>query len=383
MSFALPAEDDVTGWMRRHLASADAARLSVQDDLLPSLYRRFPECRNVSGALSLLRKSIDRLAIEGALTLPKGPALYDESHVARLPHWVQKTKPAPTPATPPAPLHPLLRTGHGLGRRSAAKIAALNDFLRRRPDTLAVTAPSRERSLMIFGHDKMLDAAKDGVVQSFPDGHVLTLTDLGCRRIEAHLCFMPLQGPAIRREALLIENLTTYDSVIAWNERTRTYPVVILGNGSAVSNAPQRVCEIAARYGADSVRYFGDIDFSGLRIAADLARTLSVLGGLQCLPLAAAYSWLARYGRPVPAKMDEARDEAGRLAARHDEIAAWLGDDAVMAVAKRVIAKRRYIPQEWLGADVLRGAPSLMELPPPPYVPEIELFEGDGDEPAA
>jgi hypothetical protein len=64
---------------------------------------------------------------------------------------------------------------------------------------------------MIFGDDKALDAAKDGVVMKFPDGHALTLSDLGCRRIEAHLCFMPLDGPALLNDALLIENLTTYD----------------------------------------------------------------------------------------------------------------------------------------------------------------------------
>jgi hypothetical protein len=111
--------------------------------------------------------------------------------------------------------------------------------------------------------------------------------------------------------------------------RTRSYPVVILGNGGSVSNAPTRVAEIVARYRAGGVRYFGDLDFDGLRIAVDLSKVLAERS-VACRPLADAYARLARYSRPVPADNDK-RDS---LPARRGEIAAWLGNDIVMAAQK-------------------------------------------------
>lgn len=226
------------------------------------------------------------------------------------------------------------------------RLACVNDWLRDRGrDTDRV--PLRERSLEIFGHEKILDRLLG--TSLFGPGR-LTLDLL--RTFRSH---PPL--PAVRvgpgGVLLVVENSDTFTTLL---ECVRREPFgigwVAWGAGGAFEASVRTVPEL--RPAVAEVRYFGDLDFDGLRIPASAAR----ISDLEQLPPVRPALRLYRQLLDSGAEQAAGRSVEADAAA---DLTRWLAgrDGAGTDIADRVAAlltTGRRLPQEAVGVRALTGA---------------------------
>jgi len=200
---------------------------------------------------------------------------------------------------------------------------------------------SRERSLELFGDEKLLDdRLRYG--RFFATG-LLSYELLRARRIAPGLvCEAVGEAPAV----LVVENTDTFRSLADVLGEMTAPPVGLVAWGAGA--AFEQSCEALRRLevGGQPVQcafYFGDIDPSGLRIPARAAQLVAPLPLLPARPL---YRLL----------LDRDRRGAGRerLGQASEAHLAWLGEP-LAAQARIVMEARARLAQEALTADVLRS----------------------------
>lgn len=192
--------------------------------------------------------------------------------------------------------------------------------------------PSRERSLQIFGHEKVLDAVLS--TQLFGPGR-LTLELL--RTFRTH---PPLAGTRVGDGpvCLVAENADTFHSLrdaLMSPEGPGHVGFVAWGVGGAFEASVASVPDL----GVDRARYFGDLDADGLRIPRNAAVTAHRLG-IALAPAYGLYRMLLATGVRQPAKAIE--PEQALL------LAAWLGDADLVASVAKLLASGMRVPQEAL-----------------------------------
>ena len=149
----------------------------------------------------------------------------------------------------------------------------------------------RERSVEIFGDEKRLDSLLG--TQLFTAGR-LSLDLLRCYLPTVPTYVVALSPDGIRRQLLVVENHTTFDTLCRWNEGRRHYAAVAFGAGAAFIAACKSLQPHLNAPGCDGqIAYFGDLDPKGLWIPVRAAQD----NGVEIRPDETLYSLLLTKGR--------------------------------------------------------------------------------------
>jgi Uncharacterized protein conserved in bacteria C-term(DUF2220) len=230
-------------------------------------------------------------------------------------------------------------------RLSAGQVETLrqiNTWLRDAQPTANV--PLRERSYEIFGDEKQLDRLLGTGL--FGPGR-LSLGLLRARRTCPPLPARRLgSGPLL----LVVENSDTFDTLAALLAyQPDRVGWIAWGAGQAFEASVLSVADLPQ---VTEVRYYGDLDASGLRIPAAASELAASEGLPEVQPATDLYRILLDRGAPQRIN-SEGRLDQDRAAA----IASWLPPELRSEVAALLAAGRR-IPQEATGFELLARSQS-------------------------
>jgi hypothetical protein len=220
-----------------------------------------------------------------------------------------------------------------LGSADRRLLAAVNAWLARRRER---EVPLRERSLDVFGDEKLLERSLASPIFA-PDR--LTLEQLRTRH-----CWPPVEQVDLGRDAwLIVENYTTFRSLTDRARELGFRGRIVWGSGTQVGTRLAALADTAPV--PSRCWYFGDVDAGGMR-SARLAVERAVELGLPALrPATGLYRMLLehspirpRRSRPAPA-----------LAAWATQ---WLGDELAPDAAA-VLTDGTRIVQEHIGLERL------------------------------
>ena len=210
----------------------------------------------------------------------------------------------------------------------------VNAWLPRRPDTIV---PQRERSLDICGDEKALDG---WVLTPLFAADRLTYPRLRCKP-----CWLPVHQQILGPGAwLVIENWTTYRTLADAARRLGWGGRLVWGAGNQVAT---HLTSLAATDGAptNGLRYFGDIDTAGFRIARMATARAETLG-LGELQAAGELYRICSDAGTIRTTPNRAAEDLRRWTRD------WLGG-AIGRVAAETIADGGRIVQETVGVELL------------------------------
>jgi len=304
------------------------------------------------------RRALDELAVVSLVTFPSAASRsgWDAIVEPPLPVWV--TRVDCEAAGPAANLAPRVWPS---ALEAAGRIASRSDEHAvleriagwRRDNPAPVRVPVGERSAELFGDEKALSRYRK--TRLFTSG-ALTLDLLGC--YDPPLPFASQHVPGVGPVTLLVaENLATYTSFLtaarALAAATRPDLHVAWGIGGSFEQSVLSIplLDPPPRY----VRYFGDLDLAGLRIAARVARQAAKAGLPPVLPATGCYQFLlegpSHWRRP---------DDSNRVGLPdYADACAWL-PQALSPQAEELLASGEKIAQEHLGLQTLLSEPTLI-----------------------
>jgi hypothetical protein len=138
---------------------------------------------------------------------------------------------------------------------------------------------------------------------------------------------------------LVVENSATWWSIVKALPARHNVGHIAWGLGASFTSS---IRSITDNHEIRRIRYFGDVDLSGLRIP-DSARRTARTGGLPLVnPAVNLYAALFAIGRSWRAA-DRAVDEG-----RARQLAGWLPVELHDAAARLLVGRRR-VAQEWVG----------------------------------
>jgi hypothetical protein len=317
----------IGGWPRTRLPLPDLWRLLDEAD---------PASRTDSRRRAVLAGLIEELARAEVISLPAARS-YDRTERPHLPRFVTVPRPGEVPV-PPRDIvwHPEVSWADRarLTPSQVDRLAAVNTWLFRERDELAV--PIRERSLEIFGDEKVLDRLL--VTNLFPPERVSMLR---IRRVVPRMLTRQVGDGDV---VLVVENSDTFDSLVrVLGDRPGPIGAVGWGSGAGFEASVLSIADLGRPVSA--IRYFGDLDRAGLRIPAN-ASDLAVASGLPPVrPAAGLYGALLRAGRPQPGQRipDEPTTE---------QLVQWL-DPVHRAAAGELLRSGRRLAQEAIGLRYL------------------------------
>jgi hypothetical protein len=228
-------------------------------------------------------------------------------------------------------------------RAELERAIQVNQYLLNRPPQ-PLRLPHRERALEIFGDEKVLDRN----VRAGLFGGRITLDDLDCFYCPEPLPFRPLSldsNETTGKPLLVVENSNTYWSCCRANETLQQFAAIVYGQGfaaCAAERASDGLFEIERQVAAAGIRYFGDLDPTGIAIPCRINR---YRGQKQMSPLVAEqplYRALLEKNRPVPYARSQKKDHDPALAR------CWIGQDLARIYLET--ADRLRWPQEGLTA---------------------------------
>ncbi|MFI7468643.1 Wadjet anti-phage system protein JetD domain-containing protein [Nonomuraea sp. NPDC049646] len=262
------------------------------------------------------------------------------------------SQPSPTPMPPWHPELSFLAPGwKTAGRRQRAAYAAINTWLKSSPDLTPL--PLRERTLEIFGThgsdddfpvpEKALDNLKSGILFSEP-----SRLDRIIRTFRPPLPLLTETFPGEDESGrfhrvgggdmlLVIENSTTWWSIVDSLPPIHRLGYVAWGVGNSFRAS---IRSIAAKHRITEIRYFGDLDPSGLTIPLTASRAAIATGLPPVLPANALYDLLLRVGRP------RRGTEAAINPSAAASLTSWLHSAHLQAVTALLTNGQR-IAQEW------------------------------------
>jgi Wadjet protein JetD, C-terminal len=299
---------------------------------------------------SRLADAVAELAGSGLASLPSPRARsWDRASSPPVPDWVlspSPDRPEPTPRVAvvwDAKLAFAARMDAdgdlGVGERDL--LVAINDWLRDVPDPIVV--PVRERSWEVLRDEKVLERTRRG--RLFGPGR---LTD---HLLAIEPAFAPVEtsrhGQSPGRVVLVVENWTTYRTLGWVAQRSGWSGTVLWGAGNQVTSRIEAAADVIDQ--PQQVRYFGDVDVVGLRLARDVTATCETVGWPAPAPAVGLYRLLVSAGGPIPAS-----GRAPRVPGWMEEwLADWFEDAALAAQAVDAAARGR-LPQEAVGRVALK-----------------------------
>lgn len=306
---------------------------------------------------SRLADAAVELAGSGLASLPSPRARsWDRASTPSVPDWVLRPSPDSPEPTPQVAVvwdaklafAARMDADRDLGVGERNLLVAVNDWLRDVPDPIVV--PVRERSWEVLRDEKVLERARRG--RLFGPGR---LTD---HLLAIEPVFAPVDatrhGPNPEWIVLVVENWTTYQTLGWVAQRSGWSGTVLWGAGNQVTSRIEAAADMLEQ--PQQVRYFGDVDVVGLRLARDVTATCETVGWPAPAPAVGLYRLLVDAGRPIPAS-----GRAPRVPAWMEAwLADWFGDAALAAQAVDVAARGR-LPQEAVGRVALTNQ-SLSDL---------------------
>jgi hypothetical protein len=339
------------------IAAARNKRIPV-DELLTSAQAQDLSLIGDPTARVRFRQALDELAGTSVVTLPAAASRsgWDASVEPPLPVWVIRvSREAPGLTVKPAPrVWPSALEAAGRIASRPDEHALLERVARWLRDNLApVQVPAEERSAELFDDEKALDRYRK--TRLFTSG-LLTLDLLAC--YDPPLPFasqlVPGSGPVT---LLVTENLATYTSFLAaaraLDEATRPHLHIAWGVGGSFEQSVLSIplLDPSPRY----VRYFGDLDRAGLRIAASAARRALQADLPLVLPAIGCYQFLL--DGPRHWRRPDDSNRVGQL--EYGDACAWL-PPALRSRAGELLASGEKVAQEHLGLKALLSDPTLI-----------------------
>ncbi|WP_234322773.1 Wadjet anti-phage system protein JetD domain-containing protein [Streptomyces sp. NRRL S-350] len=262
------------------------------------------------------------------------------------------------PAVPPMPMwHPALSwlatSWTTASSKQRAAYIAVNRWLKSGPDLFAL--PLRERCLEIFGTfgseedylmpEKALDdlnsgplfsdaARVDQLLHAFRPPPPL-ITETFPLEDDSRYCRVG-NGDVL----FVVENATTWWSLVESLPQEHRLGYVAWGLGGTFRAS---IRAIKAKHGITQIRYFGDLDTSGLRIPLRTSETALELGLPPVQPAEHLYRALVSLGRPRRA----AAKEASISTATAVELAGWL-PASCRASGVQILQAGNRLAQEWV-----------------------------------
>jgi hypothetical protein len=216
------------------------------------------------------------------------------------------------------------------------RLKRVNAWLRDR-DPGEPVVPVRERSLELFGDEKLLEQLQPG--RLFLDGR-LSFALLRARAVHPPFVYRRVSAAPV---LLVIENHHTYDSFARLLGPGSGVGILAYGAGSAFVGSVTYAADLPQPI--EEIRYFGDLDAKGLRIPLDADRARGpVLPGIR--PAGRLYERLLRTGVAAAAAPVTEATAAG--------LAAWL-PPALRAEVEALLAGGRRMAQEAVGYTSLRA----------------------------
>jgi hypothetical protein len=342
----------------RQVAVARSKRILVADLFTAAVQEHDLSLVGDPAARARFRQALDELARASLVTLPAAASRsgWDAIVEPPVPVWVTRVdRQATGPAAKPAPRvwpSALEAAGRIASRADEhAMLVRVAGWLRDNPAPVQV--PVGERSAELFGDEKALGRYRK--TRLFRSG-ALTLDLLAC--YDPPLPFASQHVPGVGPVILLItENLATYSSFLravrALREETRPELHVAWGIGGSFEQSVLSIPLLAPspRY----VRYFGDLDLAGLRIAIRAARQAAAADLPPVLPAVACYRFLLdgprHWRRP---------DDSNRVGQPdYADVCSWLSP-ALSPQAGELLASGEKIAQEHLGLQALLSEPTLI-----------------------
>lgn len=331
--------------VERMLATIDKSR--VKKFSLPDLQHLLldiePALRTDPRKREVLAEVVERGMAEGKLRAPVSRQRWRGSPA--LPEWVISTSTLPVePATVPGRDYfwrPELQWASDLRLRIAdlERLKQVNAWLRDMPAN-EPTVPMRERSLEIFGDEKLLEELTASSRLVGKDR--LTLDLLRARAVHPPFFYkMMSQAPVL----LVIENHHTFDSFARTLKPGSGVGIVAYGAGNAFVGSVTYAADLPQS--VEEIRYFGDIDSEGLRIPIDAGRVARAAGLPDVLPAADLYDRLLQIGRVANDSKPISRAAAERMAE-------WLPERLRTEVETLLVQGQR-IAQEAVGLKALRA----------------------------
>jgi hypothetical protein len=334
--------DGLSDLARRLLAVLEAAR-SVWvpiHELRSAAQESDASMRGTPDARERLRGAIDELVGAGLVRVPAaGGRLWENTPHPPLPLRVGRPTAAPSaPRVRTAGIawhHRLSWVPRFLAQDRPtpdehALLMAVNGLLRDEP---ARVVPLRERSFQLTGKEKALDQFLRG--RLFADGR-LTLALLKAEVVTPRLVEERVgDGPV----TLVVENYTTFHSLVAaLPSRGGRVGRIVWGAGNQLG---VMLPALAADPPAE-LRYFGDLDVAGLRIAVAGSGVAESLGLPPLRPAALLYTALVEVEEVQPVRAVGTVDSA---------VLEWL--PAQLRERARAVLSRGRIPQEAVGLEQL------------------------------
>ncbi|MBW5483309.1 Wadjet anti-phage system protein JetD domain-containing protein [Streptomyces bambusae] len=285
-----------------------------------------------------------------------------------LPVKIRLVPQALPPVTPPMPKwHPALTwlAAHWptATPKQRAADAAIDRWLKSGPDLFRI--PLRERALEIFGTfgnaadfpmpEKVFDTLSSGplfsnqdrldeLLQAFRPPPPLITETFPLDEGDSHYCRVGT-GDVL----FVVENSTTWWSLVESLPADHRLGYVAWGLGGTFRAS---IRAIKAKHGITQIKYFGDLDTSGLRIPLRASSTALELGLPPVQPAERLYRVLQSVGRPRPA----APKEASVTAATANELAGWLPAQCQANGAQLLLDGNR-LAQEWVTYRYLQQSP--------------------------
>ena len=322
-------------------------------ELRAAYLRAHPETLNAPDGRRLLLDALQALERDGVVELPRHG--WDTSGHPELPRTASLCVTASSRRTPmPCAWLPALAFAAGErhpGRR--ADLEAINTFLVSARERNLFPAPTKERSLQIFGDEKRLDQLRKGGSTLF-EGRI-SLDDLECYPVAPPLPYETPERCAPGRPILVLENYHSFDSFRRWNQEAALYAAVAYGGGNAFRKGADNLDELIARTGAGGAVYLGDLDPAGMRILIGVNACRQVEGRAPLRPHHGLYRWLLAHGHRRPLEGSPGDDLIHRLG----EV---FPADVVNALAD-LWSRRERVPQESFGLEQLSGKEAAIAEP--------------------
>lgn len=328
------SEDALADAVGARLATWPRQRISL-DELVDIVLEERPELTTSADLGPRLLQVVEALTTGGEIAASSSTRRF---RGVRLPSSLRRPATLKLARVRPALRHPW----HGELAWAAAtegigfeRMRALNAWLTANTDP--PRAPVKERSLEVWGDEKLLDDLLRGL-----------LAGRAVEFLRVDVVHPPLVVEQVSdgTGGLIVENATTWRSLVDVGREhvgsgvSTSLGWIAYGAGNQVGAA---VPGLAGR-APSALWYFGDLDDRGLRFATDAARAAAAAGMPRVQPHRWLYDALLRAGRPQPRGTRSWSWSAAALD--------WLGPD----LSNRVTSLAdTWLAQEWVGAKQLRS----------------------------
>ncbi|MFC3453066.1 Wadjet anti-phage system protein JetD domain-containing protein [Amycolatopsis speibonae] len=292
--------DQLAAWPRRRVRLEELWRLFDTAD---------PASRSAPGRREVLAEVIVELDNVGLLK-PAGVRSWDRSQKPPLPQFVTLPASEPQESALQVVWHHRLAWVEDVRPTPAQRthLLALNTWLYEHGHEDLPVVPHRERSVKIFGNEKVLDRLMNTTL--FGEGR-LSLELLRARRVAPGFIVEAVgPGPVL----LVVENSDTFDSLVSvLTAEPGDVGRVGWGAGGGFEQSVLSLGRL--RHAVREVWYFGDLDAKGLQIPAGAAALAARENLPEIRPATGLYEAMFHHARPQPGQARLAETKAHILAA--------------------------------------------------------------------